>query len=903
VVLVQEMFQDFAASDRVFLGRPLNALTWPELLRHYIEMLKIEQEIDGLQKLSAQMELEHLCDLLRGEFYEQMPFKTKLQMLMMNFHLAMETNRFRQYVEQKQDMLDLVLNEKRFEFERLRKTLTEEQNTSKIEPLIAADSVEALQQDSRPGTATSVSATPRDLSTSLRGQHAAENVTKSMLGVGANIKTEIMSGSIGGAWGGRVGGGQGFSGFAMKPAVHFAAKTEEKPISQMDGASSDDDEEEEERGGMVVDEDDDDEGNEDDEGINTASRGQDSASDDDDESGDNVAANMSRDSLQGDANEDDDMRQGGEENGDPMSEEDDDDGDNEQGASGGGLNGGSVRQASPPKHGVGKGVMKRPPTPQKGGGRQVETDKNSKQAHDFMQAWCSMNNNQCYDKEILKIKGPEDEVSFSVHELYWSVQSFGGSSEVKMWKLAANDMVTRKTGRPCVPVPGRGYGYMPKAWEKWHLHDYERKYGASNVPTEYAKPAFVATRKAMLLASGLPLRGRRKQGGDLALSKVEKNGNAGQPSEKKPAAPRSRSGGAPRNRNRTGIARGRPPAGGGAGGVATPIGPPSVASPEVIFLLKLLESKTVVRGLTKEEMAIKRAVDHKHKRRVTHLRANTEALGSDRYYRKYWVLGNDYSVIWVQRPATVYTDEDTLCAAPGVGASPAHGAHAQGHEMCERMRRHFSVMTSAEQINRLLIGLDDCGVRENELIESIELYRQDFEAAMGAPIICRIKSLTAEPHENDKDSILPTVLAKTLASILPFSTETPQTMLAEIHSEPLHATAEPTGHWQRDHVGTRVWVTQSETAAAHATSRHSPEVPSTQAAQAGAETPAVEMAQSCADRATAQSTPVEQRVDVVSFAAKFLERTQPVDNKISPTFGFSQGLYAKIANPEVIHNR
>jgi len=365
---------------------------------------------------------------------------------------------------------------------------------------------------------------------------------------------------------------------------------------------------------------------------------QDTASEDDDEdSGDNIGANASRNSLQGDGDEDD-VEQDGDGDGDPMSE--DDDGDDEHGGNAGNpcMTGGSARPTPTQKHGAGKGTMIKPTSPQKGGGGHVLSN-TSKFADDFRQAWCAMNNNGCYDKEVLVIKGPEDEISFAVHELYWSVQSFGGSSQLKNWKLAANDMVTRKTGRPCVPVPGRGYGYMPKAWEKFHLNDYEQKYGASNVPPDYKKPAFVATRKAMLLASGLPLTGRRKEGGDLALSKSGKKEPPARPPARTPAAPRSRTGEASKSRSHK-AGGGRGPTcrkcrrvtcvcgnmlavGTGAGGVVTPAGPPPVASPENIFLLKLLESKTMVRGMTKEEMAIKRAVDQKHKRKLTHLRANT----------------------------------------------------------------------------------------------------------------------------------------------------------------------------------------------------------------------------------------------------------------------------------------
>eukprot|EP00001_Collodictyon_triciliatum_P046998 08417_5 len=129
--------------------------------------------------------------------------------------------------------------------------------------------------------------------------------------------------------------------------------------------------------------------------------------------------------------------------------------------------------------GKGKGVLRKQLSPRKAAAAEgvlANTPQHAVFAQHFKQAWCAMTRKTDaeYHKELLKMKGPgEDDVTFEIHEMYWSVQSFGGSSQLKKWKLAANDMVMRKTGKPCVPVPGRGYGYMPKAWDKWCLREYE----------------------------------------------------------------------------------------------------------------------------------------------------------------------------------------------------------------------------------------------------------------------------------------------------------------------------------------------------------------------------------------------------------------------------------------------
>ena len=313
----------------------------------------------------------------------------------------------------------------------------------------------------------------------------------------------------------------GASSLGLMSSSQFAVKVEEKALPQMDGASASSSEQEEEEedgsGGMVVDEDDDedaddDEGGEGEQvGSHDVSRVQESGSESD--SGSAAASCASGDKMELEDSNNSFARQADND----MSEDDDDD---DQAAAQPTVPG--AGKGAMTKPGAGKGAINKPASPRKAaaGSTPVHTTPdNTKYALEFKQVWCQLTQKTVaeYDKEFVAIKGPEGEVKFSIHEMYWSAQSFGGSRQLKKWKLAANDMVMRKTGRPCVPVPGRGYGYVPKAWERWHLNQLEERYGDSNIkiPPEYKKPAFVATRKAMLLASGLPLSGRRKQGGDL----------------------------------------------------------------------------------------------------------------------------------------------------------------------------------------------------------------------------------------------------------------------------------------------------------------------------------------------------------------------------------------------------
>jgi len=956
LALVHELFRDLPASSTVFRGRPLNALTWPELLRHYIEMLIMEHEDEGLGRLSSHMKLDELCDALQSQFYEDLPFKTKVLLLLTNFDLAIETVRFRQYVDLKLDMFEAVQAEKRLEFERLRKVLAEHQTQLKADKQNLNKSPVNMPQNASPAPAAHAA----DASPAAQGSrpvgHHSQIVTKQLnqewrresVAGGADAANDMGGGGLSVA---AVGAGEAVmgnvpagsrpngNGFALFDEHSFALNSSSgRPIPQMDGADASEDDDT--GGGMEVDEDEDDD---EDGSRHEATHVRDAGSDEYDSADGSDYMDAEAGAFRG---------QDGDEGADQVDDEDDadvdqmsEDDENSDSQGRAGAHGAADRPGAGRTAGAGKGVLTKPPSAQGAGAQwssgdeaaHVRTSDNSAYLQEFRKAWIDLTKILEYDAQEVRIKSADGEESFGVHELYWSVQSFGGSVKLEKWKMAANDMVTRRTGRPCVPVPGRGYGYIPKAWERWGLGEFERRYGASNVPPEYAKPAFVATRRAMLLAAGLPLAGRRKQGGDLAADKAEPHKAARKASGAKtgdtaaPKAPRSRaSEGASRGRPRSGGGRSRPRASGGrapiladgsgTGSSAAPAGVPHMASPEVGFLLKLLESKTVVRGLSKEEMVVKRAIDRKHKTRLSQVavllfyssippllllyssfsqqpgsdsscaygvvqaRFKTEPLGADRYRRQYWVLGNDFSVIWVENHNSAESD-----AAP-TGAPAA----AAASNLCQRMRRQFSVMSSAEQVNKLLKALDSHGIRENELLENIAYFRHELSEAMGSPIA----SVLAQP--GDKDASTSSAVANTLASIALASHDAPAASAVEdkpvqqVGPASSHETAALTpsqiGHWEKTSDGNRVWVARAAAA------------PSQAAGQPLSASAACPPAEDAGIRDNARSA---QHAAFVSNAARYLEATQPV-GKQSPSAGsndhlcsFSQRLYAKSAAREV----
>jgi hypothetical protein len=100
VQLVRLLFYDLPGAEHPFRGRPLNSLTWPELLRQYLLMLQREHVSDGLERLSETMQLKEVILLLEEDCYEDLPLEKRMQMLSLNLCLALETHTLRTYVDE-----------------------------------------------------------------------------------------------------------------------------------------------------------------------------------------------------------------------------------------------------------------------------------------------------------------------------------------------------------------------------------------------------------------------------------------------------------------------------------------------------------------------------------------------------------------------------------------------------------------------------------------------------------------------------------------------------------------------------------------------------------------------------------------------------------------------------------
>jgi hypothetical protein len=78
---------------------------------------------------------------------------------------------------------------------------------------------------------------------------------------------------------------------------------------------------------------------------------------------------------------------------------------------------------------------------------------------------------------------------FSVHDLYWAVESFGGVDHVTKWKDVANEMLSRKGAPGTGPAPGKNFGLLRNQWERWQLSKYHDLFGHVPIPAAYDRPS------------------------------------------------------------------------------------------------------------------------------------------------------------------------------------------------------------------------------------------------------------------------------------------------------------------------------------------------------------------------------------------------------------------------------
>jgi len=117
--------------------------------------------------------------------------------------------------------------------------------------------------------------------------------------------------------------------------------------------------------------------------------------------------------------------------------------------------------------------------------------------------------------------------------------------------------------------------------------------------------------------------------------------------------------------------------------------------------LRLQKSLTYVRGLRKEDLGAAREHARQWRARVEAARFRSEPLGLDRFHRRYWILSDDFSRIWVEK-----------------------SDHAQ------RDWVEWSCYTRLQQVDELVAALNPHGVRENALREALEVCRPELERAM-----------------------------------------------------------------------------------------------------------------------------------------------------------------------------
>jgi hypothetical protein len=66
VALVRILFEDVQPDGGAFKGRPLNSLTWPELLRNFLIMIQIEHTAENIESLSNKMQIPDMIRALES---------------------------------------------------------------------------------------------------------------------------------------------------------------------------------------------------------------------------------------------------------------------------------------------------------------------------------------------------------------------------------------------------------------------------------------------------------------------------------------------------------------------------------------------------------------------------------------------------------------------------------------------------------------------------------------------------------------------------------------------------------------------------------------------------------------------------------------------------------------------
>eukprot|EP00960_Hanusia_phi_P039260 753824-Hanusia_phi.AAC.3 len=129
VHLVNMIFHDLPAADHPFRGRPLNSLTWPELFRQYLLMVRQEYRDEELDELASKLRLREMQVALEHERYEDLSLDTRILLLSFNVQLVMETHTIRNMIDERIEKHAALQYEKRQEFYQLARDSREGKST------------------------------------------------------------------------------------------------------------------------------------------------------------------------------------------------------------------------------------------------------------------------------------------------------------------------------------------------------------------------------------------------------------------------------------------------------------------------------------------------------------------------------------------------------------------------------------------------------------------------------------------------------------------------------------------------------------------------------------------------------------------------------------------------------
>lgn len=265
---------------------------------------------------------------------------------------------------------------------------------------------------------------------------------------------------------------------------------------------------------------------------------------------------------------------------------------------------------------------------------------------------------------------------FSVHELYWSIMSFGGMSKVCKMKDVANDLLHRKYNASVQPTPGKNFGLIRTQWDRWHLGKYKEKFGTRPIPDEYAVPSVKVSK------------GRESHGGGLTSPPFSPPavGSAGGGGEAWAGRPMW---------GRSGVAS--PTTHGvDAGAMSSTVAPVAELTREEKLELAMRQCASYVKGPRKEDDEARKRVDLEFRARLDQTRFRGESLGEDRYGNKYWFFAGDFSRLWVEKSG-------------GCG---------------------WGCYGTIGEVEGLLSRLERRGAKEIKLAEALDLVKGDVEGAL-----------------------------------------------------------------------------------------------------------------------------------------------------------------------------